>query len=217
MIVGELGSEEILLLSTDSGNVAAYYTSSIQDGIEKDPYKLSKTGRSNLVGVRAFFNHWVYESAWGLSIHKHARMLAVSSNRPHHQLFTGMLAAITVFAFALTSSDEQSAEAGKDEIKATEEDASNWRVWVPDASKPAKLPDRSVNWKTRLEAHKHNIPSISFVNSEDDREGNYLLSTDIEGVTKCWNIWQGVAISTWDFAPPLRRSSNTYLNSQQVS
>jgi CRT10 len=211
LLVGELGSEEILLLSTDSGNVAAYYTAGIQDGIEKEPYKFSKDGRSDLVGVRPFFTHWVHESAWGLSIHKRARMLAVSSNKPNP---IGVYAVVTVFAFALIRSNEKSSRASQGETTSAEEDLSEWRSWAPDGT---ALPERSVNWKTKLAAHKHNIPSVSFINSDDDREGNYLLSTDIEGVTKCWHIWQGNATCTWDFSRPMRRSSNPYLDSRRMS
>jgi CRT10 len=215
LIVGELGSEEILFLSTDSGNVAAYYTASIQEGIEKGPYKFSEQGSSDLVGIRPFFTHWVYESAWGLSIHKHARMLAVSSNKPHYQPTIGVDAAVTVFAFALTNGDEPSVRQGNDKTGSSKEDDSEWRLWLPDAANPTRLPDRSLNWRTRLEAHTCNIPSISFINSDDDRKGNYLLSTDIQGITKCWHIWQRNIISTWNFCG-VGTSSNPYLNSQET-
>src|SRR5271154_6074292 len=39
LLTGDLGHEEILLVATDSGNVAAYHTRAIRDAIEKDPYK----------------------------------------------------------------------------------------------------------------------------------------------------------------------------------
>ncbi len=102
-----------------------YYTSTIQDGIEKEPYHFSKEGRSDLVGIRPFFSHWVYESAWGLSIHKHARMLAVSSNKPYHAPSVGLDAAVTVFAFALTTSGDQPTRVGKDKVIYAEEDGSD--------------------------------------------------------------------------------------------
>lgn len=216
LIVGELGSEEILLLSTDSGNVAAYYTAGIQDGIEKEPYKFSRGGRSDLVGIRPFLVHWVYESAWGLSIHKQARMLAVSSNRPFHEPSVGVDAAVTVFAFALTDSVGRAVGIGDDKSTSREEDESEWSIWVPDAANPRKLPDRSRNWKTRLEGHTCNIPSVSFVNSDADREGKYLLSTDIEGITRYWDIWQGVDRSTWDFSQPMRSSCNPFFSAPQA-
>lgn len=219
LVVGELGSEEILLLATDSGNVAAYYTTAIQDGIEKEPFDFSKEGRSDLVGVRPFFTHWVYESAWGLSIHQNARMLAVSSNHPYYELSRGLDAAITVFAFALTTSDKVTVRNRTEESSSTTaEDESEWKLWVPNAgTQSERLPDRSHNWKTRIDAHRHNIPSVSFVNSEDDPDGDYLISTDIEGFTKCWHIWQGIDVHTWDFSGPMSRFSHNHLVSRHMS
>lgn len=143
-------------------------------------------------------------------------MLAVSSNKPRHETSIGVDAAVTVFAFALTSSEEPSIQVSNDKSTSLEEDGSEWSIWTPDEARPTRLPDRAMNWKTRLEAHACNIPSISFVNSGDDREGNYLLSTDIKGITKCWHIWQGNVASQWAFSS-VGESSNPYLNSQQVS
>jgi hypothetical protein len=82
LIVGDLGSEEILLLSTDSGNVVAYHTKAIEDAIRRDPYRFSTDARSDTIGLRPFFSEWVHESAWGLAIHTQARMIAVSANTP---------------------------------------------------------------------------------------------------------------------------------------
>ena len=45
LMVGDLGSEEILLVATDSGNIAAYHTRAIEEAIKKDPYKFSDKGR----------------------------------------------------------------------------------------------------------------------------------------------------------------------------
>ena len=108
--------EEILFLSTDSGNVAAYYTAGIQEGIEREPYRFSQEGRSDLVGSRPFFSHWVCESAWGLSIHKRARMLAVSSNKPSFDPSVESVnpdAAVTVFSLRIKNYDETSTRPDK--------------------------------------------------------------------------------------------------------
>lgn len=216
LIVGELGSEEILLLSTDSGNVCAYYTASIQRGIDKESSKSDHEAGSEMVGIRPFFVHWVYESAWGLSIHKDARMLAVSSNQPFYEPSIGVNAAVTVFAFALTDSDGHAARIRNGETIPTREDGTEWHMWAPEAADPTWLPDRSRNWKTRLEGHTCNIPSISFVNTNHDRGGKYLLSTDIEGITLCWHIWQGTTIYMWDFSPSMRTFSRPFYNVQQA-
>jgi CRT10 len=219
LVVGELGSEEILLLATDSGNVAAYHTTAIQDGIDKEPYSFSKDGRSDLVGVRPFFTHWVYESAWGLSIHQNARMLAVSANHPYHEPSRGIDAAITVFAFALTTSDEVTLR-NRPQVSpvTTTDDESEWKLWIPKpGSHSGRRPDRSHNWKTRIDAHRHNIPSVSFVNSNEDLEGDYLLSTDIEGITKYWHIWQGIDLQAWDFSRTIGRFAHDHLTSRYMS
>jgi hypothetical protein len=199
-LIGELGSEEILFLATDSGNIAAYHTSAIHDGIEREPYRFSKDGRSDLVNVRPFFTYWVHESAWGLSIHKNARMLAVSSNKISDFYGKG-LATLNVFAFALTNPETSLAEDPYKETSSGDQGKSEWRCWSPDRSHPEKVPDRSLNWKIRIRAHHHNIPSLSFMNTDDDPEGKYLISVDIEGYIKCWRIWQRKEVHDWDFAP----------------
>ncbi|OAP61324.1 hypothetical protein AYL99_03525 [Fonsecaea erecta] len=207
LIVGDLGKEEILLLATDSGNVSAYYTKSIEEAIRKDPYRFSTDARSDYVGLWPFFGQWVYESAWGLAIHTDARMIAVSANTPHHVSDDDPCAKITVFAFALT---DTSSEEGDDEDRLSDDaheffehaKQSDWQEWLP-RGVDATAPPRNKNYKITLagvEGHYHNIPCISFVNTDDDFEGNWLLSTDIYGDMKMWQIWQGICQKSWDFA-----------------
>src|SRR5271170_5193499 len=114
LIVGDLGMAEILLLCTDSGNVAAYHTKSIQEVVRKRSLHGNETISTNFVDVRAFFSQWVYESAWGLAIHSHARMIAVSANTPHHVPTADDCAKITVFAFALSSRNHSHGDAEHD-------------------------------------------------------------------------------------------------------
>ena len=204
LIVGNLGSEEILLVSTDSGNVTAYHTKAIHDALRKDPYKFSTDGRSDLVGLRAFFSHWVYESAWGLAIHSQGRMIAVSANVPGLIPNDDLSAKVTVFAFALTDTnsgmveDDDNAEDGAD----LHTSHSDWQDWNPSTS-DGHIPTRDRNYKITLggnDGHQTNIPSISFVNSREDTDGAWLLSCDIYGDTKCWQIWRGLCHGTWDFS-----------------
>ena len=178
------------MVATDSGNVAAYHTKTIRDAIRKDPYRYSKDARSDLVGLRAFFSHWVRESAWGLAIHKNARMIAVSANTEHHWHSGDGCAKIIVFAFALTSPDAplQRNEDDEDEGTADTSAGSDWSLWTPDDQHQGHL-DRTRNFKIVLSAHINNIPSISFVNSDEDPEGSWLLSTDIDGQMILWMIW----------------------------
>ena len=195
IIVGDLGTEEVLLVATDSGNVAAYHTKSVRDALEKDPYKFNEDARSDFVGVRAFFSQWVHESAWGLAIHKRARMIAVSANTPHHHHSEDDCAKVTVFAFALAEDIDVSS--GDEEADDVEEDEAEWKTWK--SAQPV-LADRSRNYKVVLSGHTHNIPNISFVNSNHDRDGRWLVSTDIGGKMTLWNVWANRAHKTWDFS-----------------
>lgn len=209
ILVDDLGSEEIVLVSTDSGNLTAYFTKAIDDAIRKDPYRFSTNARSDYVGVRAFFAQWVYESAWGLSIHSKARMIAVSANTPNNIPSDDPCSKITVFAFALTENNESEntilqidddENIGLDVSElAKQQDWEEWDCRGPDSS----LPPRDRNYKITLgglEGHNDNIPSISFVNTDDDPDGRWILSTDIRGEMKMWEIWQGLCLKTWNFA-----------------
>lgn len=212
LLVGDLGEEEIVLLATDSGNVTGYYTKTIEAAIRKDPYRFSTDARSDHVGVRPFFAHWVLESAWGLAIHTDARMIAVSANTPHHNASEDPCAKVMVFAFALTEQNDSSGGEDSEESEGTspcendrEPDWTEWRAMGIHATPPA----RNRNYKITLagvEGHDHNIPCISFVNTPDDPEGNWLLSTDIGGELKIWQIWQGICQNSWDFAEKRMRS-----------
>lgn len=209
MVVGDLGTEEIVLVSTDSGNVTAYFTQTIDQAIRKDPYRFNTNARSDYVGVRPFFTQWVHESAWGLAIHTKARMIAVSANTPNHTLNDDPCAKITVFAFALAEGQDED-EADVDELLEYSEHGRqpDWEEWQADRAEPDP-PPRDKNYKITLggvDGHGQNVPSISFVNTDEDLEGEWLLSTDIDGEMKMWQIWRGSCLRTWDFAEKRMRS-----------
>ena len=200
LMVGDLGSEEILLVATDSGNVAAYHTRAIEEAINKDPYKFSEKGRSDIVGLRAFFSQWVHESAWGLAIHRQGRMVAVSANKPHHVAARDPSAKITVFAFALTSPSTDNEEDFEEPGLNTSGELQDWYDWDPDGSN-GETPQRDRNFRITLggdSGHINNIPSVSFINSQEDPDGSWLLSTDITGVMKLWRIWRGACHDSYD-------------------
>ena len=208
MVVGELGTEEILLVATDSGNIAAYHTKAIEEAINKQPYKFSSNGRSDIVGLRAFFSQWVHESAWGLAIHKEGRMIAVSANKPHHVKSIDPSAKVTVFAFALTSSSNEEATDESLEIN-DDDDLQEWHNWEP-ARSDIETPHRDRNFRIVLgddDGHVNNIPSVSFVNNAEDRDGSWLLSTDITGVMKLWRIWRGICYASYECEGTLRDSA----------
>lgn len=64
--VGELGFEEVLVSAHDDGDVCAWYTRDLR---------------------RIAFRLSVAKSAWGVALHKERRLLAVSANTHHIQVF----------------------------------------------------------------------------------------------------------------------------------
>ena len=199
LMVGDLGSEEILLVATDSGNIAAYHTRAIEEAIRKDPYRFSKNASSDVVGLRAFFSQWVHESAWGLSIHTQGRMIAVSANRPHHVASLDPSAKITVFAFALTSRHSDSPDVSEDSESNGAIELEDWYDWDPTSNN--ETPHRDRNFRITLggdHGHHSNVPSVSFVNNAEDPDGSWLLSTDITGIMKLWRIWRGTCYASYD-------------------
>ena len=172
-------------MAMDSGNVAAYHTGRIwdavcgaQDTIEDRPGAL----------CQPFFTYWLRSSSWGLAIHKEARMIAISSNNPEPVVMRRSSASVTLFAFALVNhsqSDLLSPEESPDR-------AEYLTGWFEDPH--ALAPDRSRNSVRTLFCHLHNIPSISFINTDEDREGRFLLTTSINGEATLWDTWHSQAI-----------------------
>ena len=190
--VGDLGNEELLVCACDDGDVIAFTTRSLVyelEQLEAKQLEAIQLGleRSEFVStLRPFFHCNVGKSAWGIAIHKEARLIAISANTH----------LITVFAFALrqkhspdsaqgSPQDTQSAEDIEDEICRRAEEG--WQ-----AAGPVSLnPDRTRDQITILCGHTCNIPSISFCNTEDDPTGRYLISMDIQGIVAVWRIFEG--------------------------
>ncbi|KPI41607.1 uncharacterized protein AB675_9410 [Cyphellophora attinorum] len=203
LVVGDLGTEEILLVATDSGNVTGYHTKAIYEAVRNDPYRFSNEARSDVAGLRPFFTQCVHESAWGLAIHSSARLIAVSANVPRQQRQTMSegFATITIFAFALSGDGYADRSAEAVPTDQCESDEADWRDWDPKSSSPMPR-RRNHNYKIVLagpNGHRSNIPSISFVNSSQDLQGQWLLSTDISGYLKMWQLWPATCARTWHF------------------
>ncbi|KKZ66592.1 hypothetical protein EMCG_07706 [[Emmonsia] crescens] len=187
--VDDLGHEEILLLATDCGNVAAYRTERIFAVIENS--RVTGNGKPTELGelVDCFFSDWVGQSAWGLAVHKTARMIAVSCNSW----------CITVFAFALVDHGCVAGHAGKG-LKATQTSTTAGQTleWTNVSSETQYSilrrirPDkrRVCNIRFTLVGHKKNIPNIGFLNSDLDPDGDWLISTDIGNKLMIFNIWE---------------------------
>lgn len=168
LIVQRLGREEALAVVRDDGDVDAYFTRHINQAIKRH----SQPG--NTLGVRGadlkcFFQRNVGKSAWGLAIHSEARMIAVSSNNLE----------VTVFTFAL---------AQRDDDESFEDDSGDDEQIYYSGSGLIPPPDRKRD-DTRIIANgKANIPNIAFCNTGHDPTGRWLISTDITGLVRSWDI-----------------------------
>ncbi|KAG9248543.1 hypothetical protein BJ878DRAFT_487815 [Calycina marina] len=83
MLVGNLGTQEILLVCCDDGDVLAYYTHYFDWAITSKDF------------FRPLLHENVGKSAWGLAIHEKSRLIAISSN----------LKEVTLFAFRTNTSE----------------------------------------------------------------------------------------------------------------
>lgn len=172
LLVQNLGKEEVIAVVRDDGDVEAYYTRQIQHAIER------RMVQGNTLGVlasdvRPFFHNNVGNSAWGLAIHSNARMIAVSSNS-----FT-----VTVFSFALVDSQ------GDDDDRHPEESHSSWEDNFYLSIREARpVNDRKKNDVRILVNGSHNIPDIAFCNTDDDPTGRWLVTADIKGLVRTWDV-----------------------------
>jgi len=201
--VHHLGREEVFAVVRDDGDVDAYFTRHLHEAIQRRKEPDNALG-TLAVDIRPFFQDNVGMSAWGLAIHAEARLLAVSSN-------THMF---TVFAFALTSSDDVEDEADDQEFEANmiedededededddsyddgdeygnedeDEDGSDDNPPAPSSRRPM---NRNLDRRYEFLAGDQNIPHIAFCNTKDDPEGRWLLSTDINGYTTSWDLFK---------------------------
>lgn len=170
LVVQFLGHEEILAVVRDDGDVDAFLTRHIYNAIERRSYADNNLG-VDAADVKPFFQRNVERSAWGLAVHTKARMIAVSSNNLE----------ITVFTFALTPGTNGPLDL--DEALTTSEE----RIYRS-GSDQAPCPDRESNDTRIIQNGNANIPSIAFCNTGHDPTGRWLISTDISGVVRSWDV-----------------------------
>ncbi|KAL8871337.1 MAG: hypothetical protein Q9174_002810, partial [Haloplaca sp. 1 TL-2023] len=192
LVVADLGIEEILVAACDDGDVIAYTTQSFRNEIKRRqqgfyPNVLDYCPQGK---IRPFFVQNVKKSAWGLAVHKKARMIAVSSN-------TGK---IHVFVFALTGRPFDPSILSLHPFTNLVEYEIPSPEWI-NARTFSKLsvPDRSRNVEIVLEGHDTNIPAVTFYNT-DGQCGNdvLLVSTDIDNVTRIWDVWERRQVAKLD-------------------
>lgn len=188
MLVAELGTKEIVLCARDNGDITAWWTEPLSDF----------TGGS---WPMPFFKVNVGASAWGLSVHSRARMIAVSSNSFN----------VDVFAFALQSEASSSTSTSSDGQADDQQDLDDldiqpdWEVYEssPGADTIQCFSSRERNIRIVLRGHNANIPSLGFCNADEDSEGRFLMSSDIGGDTIIWNVERALLYRRMSLAPDL--------------
>lgn len=189
ILVDDLGREEVLLLTTDSGNVCGYHVEAIFSALERAEEN-GETRPLDGSHIEAFFSEWVGASAWGLAIHKFARLIAVSAN-------TGL---VTVFAFALVNSNPKGNSDSEDVLDFGDDLKDYGQNWlnIDHQDKLMRfrrlMPDRyrSRNVRLTYAGHFTNIPSVSFLNCDLDPNGTWMVSTDIDNKLLVWKIWESL-------------------------
>ncbi|KAF2826473.1 hypothetical protein CC86DRAFT_382501 [Ophiobolus disseminans] len=164
--VDYLGDDEILLMTCDDGDVVAYRMEEIQTALGRLADNSSQEPLAN--EIRTFLHRNVGASAWGIAVHRNARMIAFSANTYQ----------VTIIAFALTTRRDGSPE--------------------PEFSDPLpalKDNEETIDFSLRRErehmftvAANTNIPSIAFDNTGKDPIGRWLLSSSIDGKTMLFDL-----------------------------
>lgn len=191
LIVGDLGNEEIFLAACDDGDIISYTLRSIILAMEWVVATNSDAQRTQAAvdgppswgctAPKPWFLENVGHSAWGLTIHKEARFLAVSSNTQ----------AIDVFAPALRKLDACRKDPPLVEDQKLMDEELMWDgIWKISTGCPPS--DRFCNRRVRLIGHTCNVPNITFAGVH--KQGRYLASTDIEENTFIWDIYSGSTV-----------------------
>lgn len=172
ILVDYLGCDEILLVACDDGDVVGYRIDEIQRSLisqtpstEGSPRSLSEEET-----VRHFLHRNVGASAWGLAVHRAARIIAISANT--HR--------ITVLAFALSEPLQPCSECPLDTVES--ESIGNFSAH---AEKYRYSRKEDLTFELWCET---NIPAVSFNNTGDDPSGHWLISCSIDGATTVWDL-----------------------------
>ena len=206
IVVGDLGNEELLVCVCDDGDVVAYATRTLATFIE-DEQTRGSSGLNEYGKIKPLLHRNVGRSAWGIAIHKAGRLIAVSANSK----------IVTIFAFALESKSSSDSISEDDDNNGPSSFTTpylgplEWKKRphlgiIPRNVTEECLPaQRSAgNFEITLCGHCANVPNIAFCNTEDDPTGRYLVSTDIDGVTFTWDLWQGRGVAKSKTTPSSR-------------
>jgi hypothetical protein len=168
LLVDYLGNDEILLVTCDDGDVIGYRVDEINRHLDdRDSSSTSEESQDRLRDIRTFLHRNVGASAWGLAVHREARMIAISANT--HK--------VTVLAFALASRETATPESDFKDVMS-----------IIAATKTTDFPSpRNQDHIFTLTAN-HNVPAVSFNNTAEDPSGRWIFSSCINGETMLWDI-----------------------------
>ncbi|KAH7073454.1 hypothetical protein BKA63DRAFT_416438 [Paraphoma chrysanthemicola] len=165
LLVEYLGNDEILLATCDDGDVVGYRIEEIHRAVHGrlDTSLVGKVQSSDLQ-IRTFLHRNVGASAWGLAVHREARMIAISANT--HR--------VTVLAYALAKPIGDPKKIEIEDI-AMEEGANDWPVF--------RREDHIITLRA-----DSNVPAVFFDNSGGDPTGRWLISSSISGRQLTWDL-----------------------------
>lgn len=168
-----LGQDEIILVTCDDGDVIGYRTDEIQRVFDLRAKSSEDEQEIQFEdSVRTFLHRNVGASAWGLAIHREARMIAISANT--HK--------VTVIAYALAKIVESSDESfGSSDSELEECDGVENQMDFPSP----RQQDHVITLSAR-----HNVPAVSFNNNGDNSSGRWLSSSSINGEALIWDLHQ---------------------------
>ncbi|KAG9195448.1 hypothetical protein G6011_00569 [Alternaria panax] len=188
VLVDYLGNEEVLLLTCDDGDVVGYRTQEIHRVLDCRANLREPAKDDN---VHLFLHRNVGASAWGLAVHREARIIAISANT--HR--------ITIIAYALASDGELN--------------ISDHNAHEAFSSGPRFPYSRQKDDVFTLLA-TNNIPALSFYGNS----GRWLLSSCIDGKTSLWDLTTREEVATFqlgwcasasDLSTPPRYSRHRFL------
>lgn len=198
---------EILLCACDDGCVIAYSIRKITQSIQMHE-RCKKCKTRHCCDLNPFFHQNVGASAWGLALHTEGRLIAVSANT--HR--------ISIFAFALqdfSASGYDTPDDGDDEdtLALTAANLSG-ADWVERKDFATALDRSHSNQIIVLNGHSTNVPNIAFFQSPQYRQGDFLVSTDIDGFVTLWSIWTNTVAAKYPLhATSYSVSPDRYVNS----
>lgn len=198
LLIDDLGDEEVLAIACDDGDVLLYHTRNVANKIKS---KLERGAFNDDVAadqVNPFFQENFQVSAWGLAMHKTGRMLAVSSNTHN----------IDVIAFGLCSHKQRPSDGSSDE----DMEPPQTEEGLVSASGTSTTNSRRDEKRVKLRGHGSNIPCVAFCNSKYDSKGDWLASTDIDGVLLVWNIWTEEIVARYKFGDSPRAYPGVFWN-----